>query len=281
ILPKDTTEMAGPGKAVHTKQKSILEPTGVKQLPKSTNCLTCTEDGRFLGLGHTLGLSVWCASSFTRVAKWLQPQLEITFIQMTRMAEMTYLLGTVDDMGVSRVFGLHSDVIHLLSVINTMEDINVRSIFVTFDLHESGHYGAASVSCNGAVWLEIYQFPVEAWLREVEMVSAQQKDGNLSGGSDVKWSLVTLLMKISPPTVPTGKPSDFLTHCMALDIIQSSSHQKEQSSFSSDAGKTKMTHGKPRSGTQHFLLPCDWSTGDIKARPGLECKGHFVAFCNS
>ncbi|XP_047220025.1 WD repeat-containing protein 93 isoform X1 [Girardinichthys multiradiatus] len=260
--------MAGPGKAVHTKQKSILEPTDEKQLPKSTNCLTCTEDGRFLGLGHTLGLSVWCASSFTRVAKWLQPQLEITFIQMTRMAEMTYLLGTIDDMGVSRVFGLHSDVIHLLSVINTMqEDINVRSIFVTFDLHESGHYGAASVSCNGAVWLEIYQFPVEAWLREVEMVSAQQKDGNLSGGSDVKWSLVTLLMKISPPTVPTGKASDFLTHCMALDIIQSSSHQKEQSSFSSDAGKTKMTHGKPRSGTQHFLLPCDWSTGDSKARP--------------
>ncbi|MEQ2275964.1 hypothetical protein XENORESO_011644, partial [Xenotaenia resolanae] len=171
----DTTEMAGPGKAVHTKQNSILEPTVVKQLPKSTNCLTCTEDGRFLGLGHTLGLSVWCASSFTHVAKWLQPQLEITFIQMTRMAEMTYLLGTIDDMGVSRVFGLHSDVIHLLSVINTMEDINVRSIFVTFDLHESGHYGAASVSCNGAVWLEIYQFPVEAWLREVEMVSAQQK----------------------------------------------------------------------------------------------------------
>lgn len=54
----------------------------------------------YLGLGHSQGLSVWCASSFTCVAEWLRDRLEVTLIQMTRMAEMTYMLGTVDDMGV-------------------------------------------------------------------------------------------------------------------------------------------------------------------------------------
>lgn len=71
----------------------------IRQLPESTNCLTCSEDGRYLSLGHSQGLSVWCASSLICVAKWLQDTLEITSIQMTRMAEAAYLLGTVDDMG--------------------------------------------------------------------------------------------------------------------------------------------------------------------------------------
>ncbi|XP_035992155.1 WD repeat-containing protein 93 [Fundulus heteroclitus] len=241
------------GKAGYTEQESTLELTGVTQLPENTNCLACTEDGRFLGLGHSQGLSVWCASSFTRVAEWLQPRLEVTFIQMTRMAEMTYLLGTVDDMGVSRVFGLHSGVIHLLSAINIMEGVNKRSIVVTFDLHEGGRYGAASLSCNGAVWLEVYQFPVEAWLRELEVAPSQKKEKYASEGSDVKWSPVTLMIKIFPPTVPAGKTSDFLTSCLALDIIRSSRHQETQES--------------PSSCTQHFLLPCDQSTGGSRAGP--------------
>ncbi|XP_008403014.1 WD repeat-containing protein 93 isoform X3 [Poecilia reticulata] len=247
-------------------QVPVLELTDVAQLPENTNCLTCTADGRFLGLAHSQGLSVWCASSFTRVAEWLQPQLELIFIQMTRMAEMTYLLGTVDDMGVARVFGFHSDAVHLLSIINAMEDVTVRSIFLMFDLHEGGHYGAASISCNGVVWLEVYQFPVEQWLRELETVSSQKKDENVTEGSGMKWSPFTLMMKISPPTLPTGKPLDFLTHCLTVDIIRSSGLHKDQSSFSSDAATTKKTHESP-SCTQHFLLPCDGPTGDSKANP--------------
>lgn len=69
------------------------------QSPESTNCIACTEDGRYLSLGHSGGLSVWCASSFVRIAEWLQDRLEITFLQTTRMAKRTYLLGSVDDMG--------------------------------------------------------------------------------------------------------------------------------------------------------------------------------------
>ncbi|XP_043958265.1 WD repeat-containing protein 93 isoform X2 [Gambusia affinis] len=267
---KNTAEMLGAGKEdakPEPVQVPSLELTDVAQLPENTNCLTCTADGRFLGLAHTQGLSVWCASSFTPAAEWLQPQLELIFIQMTRMAEMTYLLGTVDDMGVARVFGFHSDDIHLLNVINIMEDVTARSIFLTFDLHEGGHYGAASISCNGVVWLEVYQFPVEQWLRELEMMSSLKKDENLTEVSDMKWSPFTLMMKLSPPTLPTEKPVDFLTYCLTVDVIRSSGPHKEQYSFSSDAATTK-TRESPRC-TQHFLLPCNGANGDSTANPGL------------
>ncbi|TNN44131.1 hypothetical protein EYF80_045682 [Liparis tanakae] len=67
----------------------------------STNCLACSEDGRYLGLGHALGLSVWSASSLLCAAEWKQDALEVTSIQMTAMDQSAYMLGAVDDMGLS------------------------------------------------------------------------------------------------------------------------------------------------------------------------------------
>ncbi|XP_053172577.1 WD repeat-containing protein 93 [Scomber japonicus] len=180
-----------------------LELSSATQLPESTNCLACSEDGRYLSLGHSGGLSVWCASSLICVAEWLQDRLEMTSVQMICMAESAYLLGSVDDMGVARVFAYYSEAIHLLSVINIMEDINQRSICLTFELSKGGDYGAASISCNGAVWLDVYHFPTEAWLKELEMAVSQQ-DPNLSG--DMKWSPAALVIKIRPPKTPAGLP---------------------------------------------------------------------------
>ncbi|XP_026233339.1 WD repeat-containing protein 93 [Anabas testudineus] len=244
-----------------------LKVSGAAQLPESTNCLSCSEDGRYLSLGHSQGLSVWCVSSLICAADWLQDRLEITSIQMTTMAETAYLLGTVDDMGVARIFAYQCDSIHLLSVINIMEDINKRSVCLTFELSEGGHYGAASFKCNGAFWLEIYHIPSEAWLKELKIAVSQAQDPNSSGDVDVKWSPLSVAAKIKPPKIPAGtglegqidvlQPTDFSTHCLALDI-DTNSCQWEEESFSTYAGKTRHC-------TFHFLLPCGQFPGDCKA----------------
>ncbi|KAF7653285.1 hypothetical protein LDENG_00085190 [Lucifuga dentata] len=158
-------------------------------------------------MGHCRGLSVWSASLLVCVAEWLQDRLEITSIQMTSMAETAYLLGTIDDMGVARVFAFHSESIHLLKVINVTEDINQRNICLAFELSNRGDYGAASISCSGAVWLEVYRFPLETWLKELEMSAPQKQESNSSGVVNVKWSPVSLLMKIKPPKIPAGRTS--------------------------------------------------------------------------
>ncbi|XP_037613704.1 WD repeat-containing protein 93 isoform X2 [Sebastes umbrosus] len=280
-MPMDTrggssdSEMEAACKTETSRKKTpSLKLSVATQLPESTNCLACSEDGRYLSLGHSQGLSVWCASSLICAAEWLQDGLEITFIQMTRMAEKAYLLGTVDDMGVARVFAYHCEGIHPLSVINVMEDINKRSICLTFELSEGGDYGAASISCNGAVWLEVYHFPLEAWLKELEMAQSQKQDPNSTGGVDVKSSPEPVVIKIKPPNIPAGTAldgsldvqlTDFLTHCLALDVDTSSSHQWEERSFDRDAGKRK-TNESPRCCTQHFLLPCGQFPGDSKAK---------------
>ncbi|XP_024151518.1 WD repeat-containing protein 93 isoform X2 [Oryzias melastigma] len=239
-----------------------LELESVTQSPESTNCIACTEDGRYLSLGHSGGLSVWCASSFVRIAEWLQDRLEITFLQTTRMAKRTYLLGSVDDMGVARLFTFHCDDIHLLSVINAMEDINNRSICSTFALYGGGHFGAASISCNGASWLEVYQLPVAVWLAEMETSSALEQDPNVTESVDVKWSPVEVLIKITPPQLSAGQSqggalgTDFFKHCLVVDEVRSSSQ-----SNSLDAGKTTQTTKSSRRCTHHFLLSCDPFSG--------------------
>ncbi|XP_067449862.1 WD repeat-containing protein 93 isoform X1 [Thunnus thynnus] len=279
---KDTTDsgMEAACRAEKSRKKTpTLELSSATQLPESTNCLACSEDGRYLSLGHVGGLSVWCVSSLMCVAEWLQDNLEMTSVQMTSMAETAYLLGSVDDMGVARVFAYHSEAIHLLSVINIMEDINRRSVCLTFELSEGGDYGAASISCNGAVWLKVYHFPSEAWLKELEMAASQKQDPNLSG--DVKWSPAAVATKIGPPKTPADsslevlRTTDILTHCLVLDGHTSSRQQEEEQSFNTDAGKTKETNDSPRLCTQHFLLSCGQFPGDNKANSA----GAPVAVC--
>ncbi|XP_060924625.1 WD repeat-containing protein 93 [Limanda limanda] len=258
-------------------EKSRVEPLRLSraaQLPESTSCLTCSEDGRYLGLGHSQGLSVWCTTSLTCAADWLEDRLEMTSIQMTSMAETAYLLGTIDDMGVARVFAYHCDTIHLLSVVNIMDDINKRSVCLTFELSPGGHYGAATISCNGAVWLEVHHFPSETWVKELEMVLSQTQEPNSSVDLGVKWSPLSVA-KIKPPNITAEttlegphvvQVTDFLTYFSALDV-DTGRHQEKEPSFDTNAEKRKQTNESTRYCTQHFLLPCAQFPGDRTAKP--------------
>ncbi|XP_034437231.1 WD repeat-containing protein 93 [Hippoglossus hippoglossus] len=280
---KPDTDMEAACKAEESRVEA-LSLSRAAELPESTNCLTCSEDGRYLGLGHSQGLSVWCTSSLTCVADWLEDRLEITSIQMTSMAETAYLLGTIDDMGVARVFAYHCDTIHLLSVVNIMDDINKRSVCVTFELSHGGQYAAATISCNGAVWLEVHHFPSETWVKELEMVVSQTQEPISSGDLGVKWSPLSVATKIKPPKITAGttlegphavQVTDFLTYFSDLDV-DTRSHQEKEQSFDTNAEKRKQTNESTGYCTQHFLLPCAQFPGDRTARSQ---RGLPVAVC--
>ncbi|KAK0149163.1 WD repeat-containing protein 93 [Merluccius polli] len=220
------------------RRQTPLMLSAETQLPESTNCLACSGDGRFLAAGHAQGLSVSCASSLAWVSSRLEEGLEITAIQMTAVGQEAYLISTVDDMGVAGVFALSAGKIHLLQILNKTEDINQRSVCMTFELSEGGDFGAALMSCkafhlctdgfiqagtlsrphtqsiysiypnnqyilsgNGAVWLDIYHFPIEAWLEDLKQAASQSQ---MPADGDVRWTPCSVLMKITPAKIPTG-----------------------------------------------------------------------------
>ncbi|CAL8246764.1 unnamed protein product [Lota lota] len=191
IMKRETARSAS------QKKHPYLILSADTQLPECTNCLACSGDGRFLAVGHAQGLSVSCASSLACISSWLEDGLDITAIQMTGIGQEAYLISTVDDMGVARVLALNAEKIHLLKIVNKTEDINQRNVCVTFDLSEGGDFGAALMSCNGAFWLDIYHFPLESWLEDLKQAAPQS--------GDVRWTQCSVLMKVTPAKIPTGK----------------------------------------------------------------------------
>ncbi|XP_028297500.1 WD repeat-containing protein 93 isoform X2 [Gouania willdenowi] len=263
-----------------TVNSPTLELSAMAQLPENTHCVVCSEDGCYLCVGHSHGLMVFSTSSSDAVAEWKQDRLDICSVQMTAVAvaERTYyLLGAVDDMGVARLFALYSEAIHLLCVLNIMEEINKRSICLSLDILEGGQCGAALFSCQGTSWLEIFHFPLESWQKDLEMRQSPKQES--LENMKVKGSPVSSLMKIQPLKMNEGpstegkhldgpldqlQPCDLSAHWLALDVIRSSSYQQETLSHSSAQG-TKETSKSTRCCTQHFLLSCSHFTVDCKS----------------
>uniref|UniRef100_A0A672M281 Uncharacterized protein n=1 Tax=Sinocyclocheilus grahami TaxID=75366 RepID=A0A672M281_SINGR len=103
--------------------------------------------------------------------------VELTSISCTSLGNAIHLLCTVDDMGIARLFLHHMENVYLTKVINEIEDINQRNICAKFEVSRSGDFGAAVMTCkfpikirksSGSVWLDVYRFPQDVWLKELE-----------------------------------------------------------------------------------------------------------------
>ncbi|XP_016367493.1 WD repeat-containing protein 93-like [Sinocyclocheilus rhinocerous] len=74
---------------------------------------------------------------------------------------------------------------------------------------------------SGCVWLDVYRFPQDVWIKELETKQATQTPQT----TEAKLSPVVLLMKIKPPEIPAGtslkSPSDVLQKTEEGTIIGS------------------------------------------------------------
>ncbi|XP_046898281.1 WD repeat-containing protein 93 [Hypomesus transpacificus] len=253
----------------------VVELSDHLKLPVRTNCLTCSEDGRYIFMGHSQGLSVSSSPSLICVSAWLEDRVEITSLHIACLGEMTYLLGALDDMGVARLFAFQAESIHLIKVINETEDFNQRNVCSNFELSKRGDFGSASMSCHGAHWLEVYRFPKESWLKELEMLPVALQKQLPPGTGDIKLSPIVMLMKIKPPKTQSGStlksPLEVLQKTDDGTVIGSGQNHlisscqwdDQEAIFKSmyrkylitNPSKTKDTEEKTSHCTSHFLLP--------------------------
>ncbi|KAF4110831.1 hypothetical protein G5714_007862 [Onychostoma macrolepis] len=203
------------------RQIPVLSATKEMKLPGRTNSIVCSEDGLYLFLGHINGLSVISTFTLTCVRTWQDERVELTSISCASLGNATHLLCTVDDMGIARLFVHHMENIYLIKVINETEDINQRNICAKFEVSRSGDFGAAVMTFSGSVWLDVYRFPQDVWIKELETKQATQT----SQTTEAKLSPIVLLMKIKPPEIPAGtslkSPSEVLQKTEEGTIIGS------------------------------------------------------------
>ncbi|KAL1271000.1 hypothetical protein QQF64_030016 [Cirrhinus molitorella] len=203
------------------KQIPVLNAAKEMKLPGRTNSIASSDGGLYLFLGHSHGLSVISTSTLTCVRMWQDERVELTNISCASLGNATHLLCTVDDMGIARLFVHHIENIYLIKVINETEDINQRNICAKFEVSRSGDFGAAVMTSSGSVWLDVYRFPRDVWLKELETKQAIQTPQT----TEAKLSPIVLLMKIKPPEIPAGtslkSPSEVLLKTEEGTIIGS------------------------------------------------------------
>ncbi|XP_065145196.1 WD repeat-containing protein 93 [Paramisgurnus dabryanus] len=178
----------------------VLSPSKEYTLPGRTNAIVCSDDGLYLFLGHAHGLSVISTSTLTCVRTWTDERVELTSISCASLENCTHLLCTVDDMGIARLFVHRTENIYFIKVLNETDDINQRHICTKFEVSKRGDFGAAVMTSSGSVWLDVYRFPKELWLKELEI----KQTTHTHTPTEVKLSPIVLLMKIKPPEIPAG-----------------------------------------------------------------------------
>ncbi|XP_056114950.1 WD repeat-containing protein 93 [Rhinichthys klamathensis goyatoka] len=252
------------------RQIPVLNATKEMKLPARTNCIVCSEDGLYLFLGHAHGLSVISSSTLTCVRTWKNERVELTSISCASLGNLTHLLCTVDDMGIARLFVHHTENIYLIKIINETEDINQRNICAKFEMSIRGDFGAAVMMSSGSVWLDVYRFPQDVWLKELEAKQATQS----SLATEAKWSPIVLLMKIKPPEIPAGtslkSPSEVLQKTEEGTIIGSGQNHliSSQQWENQDAAFRKMF--------MKYLSSSSMRPPQQKAEGPSNCACHFL-----
>ncbi|TRY97200.1 hypothetical protein DNTS_000488 [Danionella cerebrum] len=205
----------------------LVDSSAEIKLPGRVNCIECSDDALYLFVGHSRGLSVFSTSALTCVGTWQDERVEISSISSAFLGNLAYLFSTVDDMGVvlrmciARLFVQHLENIYLIKTINETDDINQRSICAKLEIAKSGRFGAAVMRAGGYVWLDVYCFPQDVWIKELE----NKQDIISPQATDAKFSPIIFLMKIKPPEIPPGttlkSPTDVLQRTDGATIIGS------------------------------------------------------------
>ncbi|XP_048887426.1 WD repeat-containing protein 93 isoform X2 [Brienomyrus brachyistius] len=249
------------------------------KLPVKANCLACTDDGKYVFVGFSCGISAITAVGHVRTATWEQGRVEIISIHCTCLGEMAYLIATVDDMGVSRVFAYYADYIYLMKLINETKEINQRNNCTKIELSEGGNYAAVMMECNGDSWIEMNRFPKVSWLKELEGLHAASGNQvtNTSGTEVAKFSPVVTVLKIKTPDMLSGTslkcPFEVLQKTACSSVIGSGqNHMISSQQWAEQRALYKLVHSKylgtgtcemearARLGSLYFLLPGGLST---------------------
>ncbi|XP_041365295.1 WD repeat-containing protein 93-like isoform X2 [Gigantopelta aegis] len=166
--------------------------------------MTNSVDGRYIFVGLPNSLTVMDAMTQRIVTSWEEDQLEITQIKAHIMGVQTYLIVTVDDMGIARLFAFAFDCLFLLKILNE-PDGGTKILASKCEASIEGDYVGIVVEnpSTKETWLDIHKTPRDAWLRELDVIQAQIAPKEETGGD--KTQTETSMYNREPQDKPEKK----------------------------------------------------------------------------
>ncbi|KAG8440643.1 hypothetical protein GDO86_006407 [Hymenochirus boettgeri] len=100
------------------KKIDVHQPLAEIQVAKRINCMAAGGPEEYIFVGHSEGLSVYSFPDCNLFCSWDSPKVEICSLNICYVKNRLYLLSTVDDMGIARLFYFYEDKLNVLKVIN-------------------------------------------------------------------------------------------------------------------------------------------------------------------
>ncbi|XP_077989361.1 WD repeat-containing protein 93-like [Glandiceps talaboti] len=175
-LVDDVWEIVSSREAVRLEEKSRVRPPQYEcavqmQDCGTSTCLADSKDGRYIFTGLPNGLAIIDAASQSRLGQWEEDNVEITGMHVCLMTVQMYLIATIDDMGVCRLFCCAFEGLHLLKVMNE-SDSSSKTVASKCQLSHEGDYVAITLENGTDCWIEIHKLPRDNWIREFEAAHA-------------------------------------------------------------------------------------------------------------
>ncbi|ESP05506.1 hypothetical protein LOTGIDRAFT_228061 [Lottia gigantea] len=155
--------------------------------------LSDSVDGRYVFFGTSNGIIVLDALQQSIVTVWEEEKVDVVHIKCHLIGVQTYLLVTIDELGVAKLFIFQADHIFLLKVLNEQESATNKIITSKCEASAEGDYVGIFLEnpSKNETWLEVYRLPRDTWLREMETVvgelqsiaqsAAQQQEEDVEG----------------------------------------------------------------------------------------------------
>ncbi|XP_073509345.1 WD repeat-containing protein 93 isoform X2 [Phyllobates terribilis] len=176
---------------------------------KRVNCMAV--GGSYLFIGLSGGLEVYALADHDWICGWEANKVEVCTLTVCPLQNQVYFLGTVDDMGIARLFYFSDENLSFLKTLNEPEDVSKRTNCIMFQLSQGGDYAGILLEGVGDCCLEVYKLPKEIWIKELETSPASLPTPAVSDSqtatmpvTDPKITHPALLMKIRPPKPLAG-----------------------------------------------------------------------------
>ncbi|KAL3866222.1 hypothetical protein ACJMK2_043544 [Sinanodonta woodiana] len=138
-----------------------------------TKCMCDSVDGKYVFLGLPSGLLAIDGHSQQILAFWEDEHADITQIKAYLMGEQLYLIITIDDMGIARLFSFLINKIYLLKVLNEQSPDSENKILVSkIEASQEGDYLGAVFENPSTLemWFEIHKLPREDWCNQFDSI---------------------------------------------------------------------------------------------------------------
>ncbi|XP_050402877.1 WD repeat-containing protein 93 isoform X4 [Patella vulgata] len=146
---------------------------------EKATALTDSVDGRYVFIGLSNGIVAIDSLTQETVATWDEEKVDIVHIKCHLIGVQTYLLVTIDEMGIVKLFIFSSEQIFLLKILNeqVQEPGSTKIISTKCESSDEGDYIGIVLenTSSSEIWLELHRLPRDTWLREMETVVAELK----------------------------------------------------------------------------------------------------------